>query len=72
MVVLFLTSCAGDAIQTEKKGDYKVEFLFEKGGCKMYRFRDAGSYVYWSDCTGRIEHTTSDGKHSTEHIQITN
>lgn len=44
-----LTSCYKDSISTETKGDFKVEFLFEKNGIKMYRFRDGGRYHYFTD-----------------------
>jgi len=31
---------------------YKVEYLFEHEGCKVYRFRDDGYYVYFTNCSG--------------------
>lgn len=31
---------------------YKVEYLFEHDGCRVYRFRDMGYYVYFTNCTG--------------------
>lgn len=47
--LLTLTACVKDSQSTEMKGDYKVEFLFEHNGCKVYRFMD-GRYVYYTDC----------------------
>jgi len=44
-----LTSCYKDSISIETKGDFKIEFLFEKNGIKMYRFRDGGRYHYFTD-----------------------
>jgi len=32
--------------------DYKVEYLFEHEGCKVYRFQDNGTYVYFTNCNG--------------------
>ena len=32
--------------------DYKVEYLFEHAGCKVYRFYDRGTYVYFTNCNG--------------------
>ena len=32
---------------------YKVEYLFEHDGCKVYRFRDYGQYVYFTNCNGQ-------------------
>ena len=31
---------------------YKVEYLFEHDGCKVYRFYDNGYYVYFTNCNG--------------------
>jgi len=31
---------------------YKVEYLFEHDGCKVYRFHDYGKYVYFTSCSG--------------------
>lgn len=33
---------------------YRVEYLFEHDGCKVYRFNDNGRYVYFTNCTGNI------------------
>jgi hypothetical protein len=32
--------------------DYTVDYLFEHEGCKVYRFRDGGYYVYFTNCKG--------------------
>ena len=34
--------------------DYKVDYLFEYDGCKVYRFMDDGEYVYFTNCTGSV------------------
>ena len=31
---------------------YKIDYLFEHDGCKVYRFHDHGSYVYFTTCNG--------------------
>ena len=31
---------------------YDVEYLFEHDGCKVYRFRDLGTWVYFTNCRG--------------------
>ena len=56
-VFISLTSCKGDAKTAVQDGDFKIEFLFEKDGCKMYRFKDGGRYIYWSNCNGRTEYS---------------
>jgi len=32
---------------------YKVQYLFEHEGCKVYRFYDYGQYVYFTNCNGQ-------------------
>lgn len=63
IIAVALSACRGDAISVTKNGDFKIEFLFEKDGCKMYRFYD-GRTVYWSNCEGRVssDHETHSGK----------
>lgn len=29
---------------------YKVDYLFEHDGCKVYRFHDKGNWVYFTNC----------------------
>jgi hypothetical protein len=36
----------------ENNTTYKVEYLFEHEGCKIYRFYDRGNYVYFTNCNG--------------------
>ena len=56
-VLLTLMSCIGNAKSTVQDGDFKIEFLFEKDGCKMYRFQDGGRYIYWSNCDGSTKYS---------------
>lgn len=64
ITLLFIFGCAGHAKESVQDGDFKIELLFEKDGCKMYRFKDGGNYIYWSDCSGKTsyEHTVLIGK----------
>lgn len=67
-----LLSCKGEPQKTESKGDFELEFLFEKDGCNMYRFKDGSRYIYWTNCRGKTEHSyyQSTGKGGyTEHTQ---
>jgi len=32
--------------------DYKVDYLFEHDGCKVFRFYDRGNVVYFTNCNG--------------------
>ena len=36
----------------ENNTDYKVYYLFEHEGCKVYRFYDYGNTVYFTNCSG--------------------
>ena len=40
--------------QANNNVDYKVSYLFEYGGCKLYRFYDPGygNIVYYTNCGG--------------------
>lgn len=72
--VLFF-SCVekGAAIEMNQHGAFQVEFLFEKDGCKMYRFLDGGRYVYWCNCEGKVnaDYTSRHGKTHTNHYEET-
>lgn len=79
-VVLFfalalLCGCAKKGNPTPVFGqedDYCVEFLFEADGVKVYRFRDAGRYVYFTNTVGKVEYTKiySNGKtHYKEEVE---
>ena len=39
---------------------YEVYYLFEHEGCKVYRFRDAGNYVYFTNCKGSTTSVIND------------
>jgi Domain of unknown function (DUF4884) len=36
----------------ENNQTYKVDYLFEHDGCKVFRFYDLGNYVYFTNCNG--------------------
>lgn len=54
--LLILSSCyPGQPLvkaPAENNGTYNVSYLFESGGCKVYRFYDRGQYVYYTNCQG--------------------
>ena len=33
---------------------YKVEYLFEHDGCKVYRFMDYGHFIYFTNCNNSV------------------
>lgn len=54
--------CEKAPIETDVHGEYTIELLFEKDGCKMYRFNDGGRNVYWSNCQGNTATSYRSGK----------
>jgi hypothetical protein len=49
--------------------DYKVEYLFEHEGCKVYRFLDNDNYIYFTNCNGEaIARTDSTAIRNTTHL----
>lgn len=69
-ISLLVTSCLKDPQSMTTVGNgFKVEFLFEKDGIKMYRFLDGGRHHYFTS-TGETISSQSDGKNTVdENIQ---
>lgn len=67
-IVLTLLGCKGKSKSTVTDGDFNIEFLFEKDGCKIYRFKDNGRFIYWANCEGRM---SKDVYHGTGKISYT-
>lgn len=68
-VILFLNSCIGTGIPIVKEKPYnnqtyKVEYLFEHDGYRVFRFYDKGNYVYFTTPAGM---TTAIKNDSTRH-----
>lgn len=67
IVGLMLTSAFSCIVQRpvsqekpQNNQDYKVAYLFEHDGCKVYRFMDRGNYVYFTNCKGNVTAISSD------------
>lgn len=56
LLLPFATACTVEQPLTTEpshnNSTYKVEYLFEHEGCKVYRFSDRGYYVYFTNCKG--------------------
>ena len=56
LLMLIIFSCTIQKPVTSEKSnnneDYTVKYLFEYGGCKVYRFLDGGRTVYFTNCNG--------------------
>jgi hypothetical protein len=37
-----------------------IEYLFEHDGCKVYRFRDMGQNIYFTNCQGIVTTVKND------------
>lgn len=61
--VILLSSCVQKPISTtapENNTTYRVDYLFEHEGCKVYRFEDRGNYVYFTNRTGEVTGISAD------------
>jgi hypothetical protein len=67
-ILIAFTACKKEAKSMSKVDAFELELLFEKDGCKVYRFYD-GNYIYWANCAGTIsyEYSTQVGKSRTTH-----
>ena len=51
---------------SDQADDYNVKFLFEVDSVKVYRFRDGGQLIYFTNTSGKTSYTWSNGKCSEE------
>lgn len=62
VATLLLSACAKKALPVESNSsnnpEIRVDTLFTKDGCTMYRFYDAGYYRYYVRCTGAVSSST--------------
>ena len=71
LLSIALISCQGEALKKEKtqNDDFSVELLFEKDGCKVYRFYDGGTR-YFVTSPGSVEWKEQRGKNNSVDITI--
>lgn len=57
LLPLLLCSCRKEAQETysTSNNEIKVDFLFEVDGVRVYRFKDAGHFVYFTNRSGETE-----------------
>ncbi|MCD7851397.1 MAG: DUF4884 domain-containing protein [Parabacteroides sp.] len=69
----WLSSCvAGIPLTREapvNNSTYEVEYLFEHEGCKVYRFRDMGHYIYFTNCQGDVTSIENDSVRTVNKIR---
>ncbi len=62
---LFLIGCSDDKKEpTTPEEAYELVFLFEKDGCKVYRFYDESYHRYFTDCRGSVSWVDTQSKRS--------
>lgn len=74
-VIILLSACEKEAQRKENTSNdnFQIELLFEKDGCKVYRFTDAGHSIYYTDCRGKIESVYDEHIGKTSHeVRIEN
>ena len=63
-IVATFASCFSGRPLVSRESDnnrtYDVDYLFEHDGCKVYRFYDRGSYVYFTNCNGTATSISND------------
>lgn len=47
-----------DGLNEQKQSEYKIKFLFEVDGVKIYRFHDRGEYRYFATKGGSVLNQT--------------
>lgn len=77
LLPLLLCGCRKEAQATYSttNNEIKVDFLFEVDGVRVYRFVDAGHFVYFTNRSGETEssYTTYNGKtHTTHYVKCYN
>lgn len=72
VLTLALVACGKDPVSTSSTDNpnVAVALMFEHEGCKVYRFKDAGEYIYYSNCRGSTTafHTESCGKNCSKTV----
>ena len=64
IIAIGLSACYGGRPVAKQvpnnNATYKVDYLFEHDGCKVYRFYDRGNYVYFTNCSGDVTAISND------------
>lgn len=61
-VVVLMAACAEKPEHTSRAGvNFKVDTLFTKDGCTVYRFYDYGNARYFTNCGGSTEWRETSG-----------
>jgi hypothetical protein len=72
-VATALTGCSKPAEESRTAGAagvFEVERLFTHDGCSVYRFWDAGTQRYFTNCSGDTAWRESCGKNCTRDVTV--
>ena len=68
-----LFSCTGgmpiSTVAPHNNETYKVEYLFEHDGCKVYRFMDRGNSIYFTNCRGTVSCVENDSARTITQVE---
>lgn len=70
ILALLLNGCVKAAQESAKDGEFEIETLFTKDGCTLYRFNDAGRYVYFTNCSGSTHYSETCGKNCSRSVDV--
>lgn len=64
LLSFLLVGCAKDPLSTSRSDNpsFSPDLLFQHDGVKVYRFRDAGRYIYYTDARGHTSYIVPEGK----------
>jgi hypothetical protein len=73
-LVLLLAACTKAPEQSTHlagPGEFQIDRLFTHDNCTVYRFEDAGRYVYYTNCEGQTQSSHGCGKSCTTTDYVT-
>jgi len=71
-LVVATAGCARKAENSQQvNAEFRVDTLFTKDGCTVYRFYDIGNYRYFTNCAGVTTWTEGCGKNCKREMTVT-
>ena len=70
--LLSLAACRKreQSVEATTNSNFNLELLFEKDGCKVYRFYDQ-RWVYYTTCDGSVQYEQKHGKSTDQYETMT-
>lgn len=71
ILAVLLAGCGKDPETTQQvNAQFKVDTLFTKDGCTVYRFHDYGDARYFTNCRGAVAWREGCGKNCTRDVSV--